>query len=83
MPSPWWLALHAAAVLGLLLAAVLIGRLLRERRPPTSTMAWLLAIGLVPWIGVPLYLLLAVRKERVDAGEAAKRIEPEAAGEPL
>lgn len=30
-------------------------------------MAWLLAIVLVPWIGVPLYLLLAVRKERRDA----------------
>lgn len=45
-----------------MLALVLAARVLREKRPPGSTAAWLMAIGLMPYLGVPLYLLLGGRK---------------------
>jgi len=45
-------------------------------------MAWLLAIVLMPWVGVPLYLLLAVRKERSGTPAELLRAGPQGAGEP-
>jgi cardiolipin synthase A/B len=56
------LASHLSTVLGFFLATLLLSRVLRERRSPSSTFAWLLAIGLVPWVGVPLYLVFGGRK---------------------
>jgi cardiolipin synthase len=49
-------------VLGFLLALVLLAHLLRSKRPPSSTLAWLLTIVLMPYIGVPLYLMFGGRK---------------------
>lgn len=56
------------AILGFLLALVLLASVLRSDRPPQATMAWLLAIVLVPYLGVPLYLLVGGRKMRRMAG---------------
>lgn len=53
---------HLLTVSGFLLALFLIARLLTEKRQPTNTVAWLLVIVLIPYIGVPLYLLLGGRK---------------------
>ena len=36
--------------------------MLQEKRQPGSTVAWLLAIVLIPYLGVPLYLLFGGRK---------------------
>lgn len=47
-----------------MLAAVFAIVILRERRPPASAMAWLLAIAIAPWLGVPLYLAIGGRKLR-------------------
>jgi cardiolipin synthase len=44
------------------LAIFLIARLVREKRQPGKTFAWLLAIILIPYVGVPLYLLFGGRK---------------------
>jgi hypothetical protein len=35
---------------------------LLERRHPGATIAWLLAIGLIPFLGVPVYFLIGGRK---------------------
>lgn len=51
-------------IAGFLLAVFLIARLMSEKRAPANTFAWLLIIVLVPWVGVPLYLLLGGRKLR-------------------
>lgn len=51
-------------LLGFLLAVLLVARLMSEKRAPANTFAWLLIIILVPWVGVPLYLLLGGRKLR-------------------
>ena len=61
-----WLV-HAAVILGFLLAVVLVARILLEPRSPSGTLAWLLAIVLVPFVGVPLYLLIVGRKTRRQA----------------
>ncbi len=53
---------HVLTVAGFMLALALAARVLREKRPPGSTAAWLMAIALVPYLGVPLYLLLGGRK---------------------
>ncbi|HKP61639.1 MAG TPA: phospholipase D-like domain-containing protein [Polyangiales bacterium] len=66
-----WIIPHVFSVLGFLLAVFLLSRILREHRPPASTMAWLLAIVLVPYVGVPLYFLIGGRKHRRLAARKA------------
>lgn len=53
---------HLLTVAGFLLALFLIARLMSEKRQPGNTVAWLLVIILIPYIGVPLYLFLGGRK---------------------
>ncbi len=63
------------AIGGFILALVLVARLMSEKRAPANTFAWLLIIVLVPWVGVPLYLLLGGRKLRKLA-ERKSRLRP-------
>ncbi len=63
-PFLWGLLPHLLTVVGVLLALLALARLLRERRQPGNTYAWLLAIVLVPYVGVPLYLIFGGRKLR-------------------
>jgi len=53
---------HFVAVAGFLLAFVLLTDVFRKHRQPGGTMAWALAILLIPYIGVPLYILFGGRK---------------------
>ncbi len=55
---------HLLTVGGFLLAVFLIARLMSEKRQPGNTFAWLLGIILIPYVGVPLYLLFGGRKLR-------------------
>lgn len=55
---------HLVTVVGFLLAAFAVVRLMNEKRQPSNTLAWLLVIVLIPYLGVPLYLLLGGRKLR-------------------
>jgi cardiolipin synthase len=58
----WWLP-EATTHLGFLLALLFLAYLIRQRkRSPASTMAWLLLVLFLPWVGVPLYLMLGGRK---------------------
>jgi cardiolipin synthase A/B len=41
---------------------VLVSRMVRQRRSATSTTAWLMAILLIPWLGIPAYLVFGGRK---------------------
>jgi cardiolipin synthase A/B len=56
------LFIHFLPSLGFILALVLLAHILKQRRSPTSTLAWLMAIVFVPYIGVPLYLIFGGRK---------------------
>ena len=62
---PWLLPLsELLTVGGFLLALVLLAHLLRSNRPPSSTIAWVLIIVLMPYVGVPFYLMFGGRKMR-------------------
>ncbi len=70
---------HLLTVVGFLLALFAIARLISDRRQPGNTFAWLLAIAFIPYLGVPLYLLLGGRKIRQLAARKA-RLYPTVAG---
>jgi cardiolipin synthase len=66
---------HLLTIGGFLLAFFLVARLLAEKRQPSNTFAWLLGIILIPYVGVPLYLIFGGRKlQRLIARKA--RIAP-------
>lgn len=54
--------IHLLPSLGFLLALFLLVHIIRFGRSSGSTFAWLLVIILVPYIGVPLYIILGDRK---------------------
>ncbi len=58
------LLLNFFSLAGFILALLLVARLMSEKRAPANTFAWLLGIVLLPWVGVPLYLLFGGRKLR-------------------
>lgn len=53
---------HGAFVLAGLLIYLTSTRLSREHRHPSAALAWVLTMTLLPYIGIPLYLLFGVRK---------------------
>ncbi|MDR3620807.1 MAG: cardiolipin synthase [Paludisphaera borealis] len=77
----YWVITELTTLLGFGLAIVFIAHLIRQKRSPSSTLAWLLAIVLIPYIGVPLYILfggrkmkrMAARKQRVYAPGTPKK----------
>ncbi len=71
---------HLLTVIGFLLAVFAIARLMSARKQPGNTFAWLLAIAFIPYLGVPLFLLLGGRKIRKLA-ERKARLSPTSQGE--
>ncbi|HWA88184.1 MAG TPA: phospholipase D-like domain-containing protein [Opitutus sp.] len=63
------------AIAGFLLAFFLVARLMSEKRAPANTFAWLLLIVLLPYVGVPLFLVFGGRKLRRIA-ERKSRVLP-------
>jgi cardiolipin synthase A/B len=53
---------HLSMIAGVAMTLVLVPRIMRQRRTATSTTAWLMAILLIPWIGIPAYLVFGGRK---------------------
>ncbi len=62
MIIPNWIFAHFFEIVGYMLAIVLIPRILLERRHPGATLAWILAIGLLPYVGVPLYFFIGGKR---------------------
>lgn len=69
---------HGAFVLAGLLIYLTSTRLSREHRHPSAALAWVLTMSLLPYAGIPLFLLFGVRKvprpharlRQVDANQA-------------
>ena len=80
---PLWIVPHIAFILGFLLAALVIADVLRQRLSPAGTSAWLLVIVLLPYVGVPLYLMLGGRKMRQIAQSKPEILLPKGATLPL
>jgi cardiolipin synthase len=55
---------HALWLSGLGVAALFAPSVLRQRRPTGSAFAWLLALVLIPYVGIPLYAVFGGRKFR-------------------
>jgi len=64
IPGIWKNVILALDIAGYVFAFFLIPRIILERRHPSATLAWMLAIALLPLIGVPLYFLIGVRRIR-------------------
>jgi cardiolipin synthase len=62
-----WLLTNIVAIAGFLLGVVLVAYILLQKRSFSGTIAWLLAVILIPYIGVPLYLMFGGRKIRREA----------------
>ncbi|SIN79995.1 cardiolipin synthase [Singulisphaera sp. GP187] len=60
----FWVSSQLLTTLGFVLGIILVGHLLKSRRSTSSTIAWLLIVVLVPYMGVPLYLMIGGRKMR-------------------
>jgi cardiolipin synthase len=58
----YFLESHLAMIIGVLLAVAAIGHMLQQRRAPSSALSWLLAMILLPYVGIPLYIMLGGRK---------------------
>lgn len=59
---PGWLSVHGLVVALGLLIYVFSSHAMQKRRDPTAAISWVLAIALIPYIGLPLYLLFGSRK---------------------
>ncbi len=53
---------HLLSIAETLFIIYLLSTILQERRAPTSSLAWILAIVAVPYVGIPLYLVIGNRK---------------------
>ena len=62
LESPLWLSIHVLIVVIGLLTYVLTTHSLQQRRAPAAAISWVLTIALIPYVGLPLYLLFGTRK---------------------
>ncbi len=68
MNFEWHLILwHLAVVGGFCLAAALVMNIIIKQKSSSAALAWLLVIVFIPYLGVPLYLMLGGRKMKRDA----------------
>jgi cardiolipin synthase len=58
------LIFHIGAIVADILVLSALGHMVYQRREPTSMIAWLLAIILLPYIAVPLYFVFRSRKRK-------------------
>ena len=75
-----WLLAHLGLLLGIALTVVVVATMLRQRRSPQSTLAWLLSILVFPYIAVPAYLILGRRKLNLRAGIPAAKLDAPSPG---
>ncbi len=57
-----WISLHGLLVAAGLMTYVLASHTLRQRRHPAAAIGWVITLVLVPYLGLPLYLLFGQRK---------------------
>jgi len=63
VPPPFpWLSLHSVAVVLALVTYVALSLARRQRRHPSAAIGWVLFLALVPYVGLPLFLLFGTRK---------------------
>jgi cardiolipin synthase A/B len=76
-----YLVSHAVALVAVVASVIMGLRLFESRRTPQSTFAWLLGFAFLPFVAIPLYLLLGARKFPRRAKGPQHDLEPRAPGE--
>jgi cardiolipin synthase len=64
-----WIEAHIVMFFGLVLGLMLASYIVLQRRSASGTIAWLLVIIFLPYVGVPLYFMLGGRKMRRRASQ--------------
>ena len=72
---PWW-SHYLLSSLSVVLTLLFVSTILRSKRPAGSTIAWLLIICVIPYVGIPLYLFLSERKFGSKSKKKRKLYEP-------
>ncbi len=62
MTATQYLLTYVVIIVGGLLVFTAIGHILYQKRSPTSMISWMLAIIFLPFITVPLYFVIGIRK---------------------
>jgi cardiolipin synthase len=74
-----WSLGHAFSILNFLLAVLFVSFILRSKRPPGNTLAWLFFVLVAPYIGIPLFILLTDRKYQTRFQKKKLLYEPDPA----
>jgi len=56
------ISLHGIVVVAGLMIYVIVSHTMRQRRQPAAAIAWVITLALVPYVGLPLYLIFGTRK---------------------
>ncbi len=75
-----WMSVHGIVVAVGLVIYVGVARSLPQRRDPSAAIAWVVALALVPYVAIPLYLMFGSRKLRMR-DEPQLALPPAAAGD--
>jgi cardiolipin synthase len=75
----WLFAHHISSLVVGIVTLGFAGSVLSQRRPTGSAFAWLLVIFLVPYLGIPLYLVFGGRKYKKRARSKSALALPEGA----
>ncbi len=57
-----WLTLHGLVIVLGLVVYVTVARAFPQRRDPSAAIAWVVALALVPYLALPLYIMVGSRK---------------------
>src|SRR5450755_1259891 len=79
--SRYLLTLHGIVVALGLIVYVGVARALPQRRDPSAAIAWVVALALLPYVAVPLYLMFGSRKLRMRDAPALPSVALSAPGD--
>lgn len=62
MNQDFWLYQNFFSIVHFLLVFAFLGHILRQKKTPTSVLAWFLTVLIAPYVGLPLYIIFGNRK---------------------
>ncbi|MHB1199494.1 MAG: phospholipase D-like domain-containing protein [Polaromonas sp.] len=77
-----WVSLHGLVALLGLVIYLIASHARRQRRHPSAAIAWVVSLALLPYLALPLYLLLGSRKVVRDPGMRGAPVPPLTASQP-
>lgn len=71
-----WFSEHLLSIFNFFLTLTFVSFILRSKKPPGNTWAWLLFIIVAPYIGIPFYLIFSSRKFHTKFEKKEKTLFP-------